>query len=185
MAALLQYPLNLDTGTDFSASWTWGLAQNELTSFVGATAQLMIRETPADLTPLLSISTTPNASGGVYLGQAPPGPFGATVTTLAALVAYNPSALAAGTLVYVQTPASYYSWTPGGSQVPDGVTIIDGIGGQWLLTATIVVKIANAAMATLVGTVQASYDLLVTWADGTITKFLEGPVYVDQTSTHD
>jgi hypothetical protein len=184
MSALLTYPLDLDTYCDYSASFTWGTAQNELTSFEGATAQLMIRESPLDPNPLVVISQNPTPSGQLYLGTAPPGPFGATVTTIAALIAYDASALTSGTLVAVETPTSWYAWSPGGLLIPDGVTIINGIGGQWLLSATIRFTIAKAAMIPLVGTVTATYDCLVTWADATTTKFLEGAVLVDQTNTH-
>jgi hypothetical protein len=185
MAALLTYVLNLDTRCDFAASFTFGQALNELTSFVGATAEMMIRESPADPNPLLTLSTTASPSGQIYLGVAPPGPFGVTLADIAAMIAYDASALTAGTLVYVETPVSYYAWAPGSLLVPDGVSIIDGVAGQWLLSATIRFAINSAALLALVGTVTAAWDLVVTWSDGTKTKFIEGRVLVDQTNTYD
>lgn len=184
MSALLHFPLSLDTFCDLNAAFTWGLSEGELTSFVGATAQLMIRATPADVTPLVSISTTPSPSGQIYLGQAPPGPLGVTVANIAALVAYNASALVAGTLVAVVQPTAYFAWSPGGTMVPDGVSIINSVGGQWLLSATIRFTITQAAMLSLVGTACAAYTLRVTWADLTSTSFLEGDVLVDQGNAH-
>jgi hypothetical protein len=183
MTALLQFDLSLDTHADFTASFVFGTALNELQSFVGATAQMMIRSSPADPAPILALSTTANVNGQLFLGQAPPGPFGATVANIAALVAFDASALASGTLVAVTTPAAYYAWSPGGVLTPDGVSVVTGSGGQWLLTATIVVQIAHAAMLFLVGARRAAYDLLVTFSDGTTLKFLEGAVLVDQSNT--
>jgi hypothetical protein len=193
MTALLTYPLSLSTYCDYSASFTWGLAIDELTSFVGASAQLVIKAAPSDPSPLLVIYSNPTVqqalSGQIYLGPAPPGPFGVTVADIASLIAYNasssgPNPLVAGTLVAVITPTSYYAWSPGGLLIPDGVSIISGIGGQWLLSATIRFRITNAAMIPMVGTVNASYTLLVTWSDGTRTPFLEGPVLIDQSDTY-
>jgi hypothetical protein len=61
--------LQIDQYADFSRTFTWvsgGIAVN----LTGAAARMMVRQLPTDVTPLLSISTTPNASGFIVLGGA-------------------------------------------------------------------------------------------------------------------
>jgi hypothetical protein len=189
MTAVLQADLSLDTYCDFLESFTFvtpaGAPTGVPVNFTGATATMMIRANSADAAPLLSLSTTATASGQLFLGIAPAGPLGATVANLAALAALATGGLLSGAMVQVVSPASYYVWSPASILVPDGVSIVAGIGGDWLLTGTIEIKIPAAAMAALVGTPVAFYDVLVTFpsAGGTF-KYLEGSVFCDQTSTH-
>ena len=187
MSAIAQADLSLDTFCDFSQSFTFTQgATGPLVDFTGATARLMIRSNPADPAALVTVSTTLSASGQLFLGIAPPGTLASTVANLAALAALATGALLAGAMVSVVAPASYYVWIPGSVLVPDGVTIVAGAGGggNWLLTGTIRVTLAAAALAALVGTMQAAYDLLVTFPSGLTAKYLEGAVFCDQTDTH-
>jgi hypothetical protein len=186
MSALLSYPLDVNTYCDYAASFTWAASgtPDVPVNFAGATAAMMIRLFPSDPLPLVSISTTGSPSGFIVLGIAPPGPLGATVANLAALVTFDASAFLSGTLVAVTAPAAFYAWSPAATAPPDGVTVVTGAGGQWLLCGTIQVSILKAALLSLVGTAQAFYDLVVTFPNGTSQKFLDGYVYVDQTATH-
>lgn len=184
MSALLTFPLNLTTYCDYTQSFTFTAPANPV-QFTGATARLQARQTPFDQTPLLDISTTPSASGAIYLGQAPPGPYGGTVSNVAELATFDASSWLPGTMIEVTgAQPAFYSWNPGGTQPADGITIVAGTGGNWLLTGTIVVQINRAAMLPLVGISNAKFNLLVTFASGARPQpYIEGPVYVDQSQT--
>jgi hypothetical protein len=72
--------------------------------------------------------------------QGPPGPAGASVSSLATLAGLPiaSTTFGAGTLV-AYTPVAggmsvYYQWAPGSAASPDGLTIVAGLsGGNWLL----------------------------------------------------
>jgi hypothetical protein len=184
VAAYLVWPLSLTTYCDFSQSYTFTAPVNPV-DFTGATAVMQIRVTPEDPNPVISLSSTPSTQGAVYLGVAPPGPFGETVADVAALAAYDTTDVVSGTIFYVVAGPAWYAWDPGGVQIPDGVTIVAGDGGNWLLCGTIVINIKQAAMPALQGVSKARYNVLVTFSNGTTSNYMEGPVYTDQSVTQE
>jgi hypothetical protein len=56
-----------DQYADFYPTYLWTAAGVPV-NLTGATARLMVRQNPNDATPMLSISSTPNATGSVVLG---------------------------------------------------------------------------------------------------------------------
>ncbi len=79
MTALFDYDLELDAACGFAETFTWyqqgavvidgAVASGTPMDLSGASsAQLMIRQNATDASPLVSISTTPNASGSILLG---------------------------------------------------------------------------------------------------------------------
>jgi hypothetical protein len=100
--AIKNFDLNLDQFAD-STSYSWTLyAADGVTpiNLTGATARSMIRTLPADLTPLVSITTTLNSQGLITLGGA------------AGTVALDVTKAATGLLVAqsVGARASQYLW---------------------------------------------------------------------------
>lgn len=69
--ALLSYDLALDQDAD-STSYSWTLQQPNRSpvDLTGATARMMVRVLPADLLPLISITSTNGAQGQLTLGGA-------------------------------------------------------------------------------------------------------------------
>lgn len=123
------------------------------------------------------------AQGTPLLVDTPPQPITYTFATVAALRAQSTTGVTLGTLAEVTgSPGGFYAFALGSALADNGTTIIRATdaGGSWLLASTLVIRIAQAAMAPLVGTSWAQYDLLVTWPDGTTTKLLEGSVPVGQ-----
>lgn len=208
MSALIQQDLYVDTFCDIVVGL---LVQSAGATMVGLTvtsAQLTVRVTPQDVSPLL-VATT--AAGQLTFGVAPPPPVGAqcanvseleaaapltvittppeptveTFASLAAMAAFNASALTVGQLAIVTAGVgSFYQWSPGDTNTPNGTTIVastGGTAGNWLLAVTVQIQVAQALLLPLLGTSQAQYDLLVTWSNGTTTKLLEGAWYTDQT----
>jgi hypothetical protein len=63
--------LEIDQYADFVITYFFLASGGSLpVNLTGYTAQLMIRNTPTDATPIVSISTTPNAQGSIVLGGA-------------------------------------------------------------------------------------------------------------------
>ena len=81
MGAVANYNLQLDTYCDSFVQFTW-TAGGVLVDFTGAAARMMIRNQPTDVSPLISISTTPNRSGSIVLGGKA-GTIGVNITKLA------------------------------------------------------------------------------------------------------
>ena len=187
MGAVFDLDLYVDVACDYATSVTW-LANEEFVDFTGATAQMVVRPISGSTEVLLTLSTTPVADVGfISLGYAPPGPYVATVSDLTALANYPTTDLIQGNIVEVLEPSdAFFAWIPGSPLTPDGVTIIASTGsiaGNWVLSGTIYISIANPATLIFAGLVQASYDLLVTWSTGIVQKILSGTVYIDQTET--
>jgi hypothetical protein len=68
----LVYPWQLRQGSDFAfgpVTWSTG-APVALVNLTGCTATAMVRQVATDSSPLVSISTTPNAQGAIVLGGA-------------------------------------------------------------------------------------------------------------------
>jgi hypothetical protein len=90
-----------------------------------------------------------------------------------------------GTIAFVQGGiGAYYAWSPNDPNTPNGTTIIAAPGGlgNWLYAVTVQPNIPAALLAPLLGTVQGTWDLLVTWSNGTQSKILEGTWYCDQST---
>lgn len=75
-------------------------------------------------------------------GQGPVGPIGGSVSALASLASLpaGGATVAAGS-IYAYTPtaggqSSYYQWAPSSTATPDGVHVVAGNGGNWLLVQT-------------------------------------------------
>lgn len=215
MSALVQTSLSLDTYCDFAASFTLLSPNSQIAGLVGCTAQMAIRATPTDPT-LVVVTTTSSSSGLLSFGVAPPAPVGgactnlaellalgsplslqttppapisATFATTAAMAAADTTNLTLGTIDFVTAgPGSYFMWSPGDPNTPNGTTIIartgTGPAGNWLLCGTVNATIAAAAMVNLLGVEQAYFDLLVTFGSGgnVTAKLLEGPVFVTQST---
>lgn len=61
--------LPLDAGADFSSVFIWSSGTPPTpVDYSGATARMMVRSTPNDAAPIISISSTPNDSGQINLG---------------------------------------------------------------------------------------------------------------------
>ena len=88
MGAVINYNLQLDTYCDTFVQFTW-TAGGEPVDFTGAVARMMIRDLPADASPLISISTTANSSGSIALGGKA-GTIGVSITK-AATSGVNPT----------------------------------------------------------------------------------------------
>lgn len=87
--------LLIDQYADFSTVFIWS-AGGVPVNYAGASARMMIRLTPTDLSPLVSISITPNSQGSIVLGPGGPIPAGGVQininrTTTAMLGAAVPS----------------------------------------------------------------------------------------------
>lgn len=74
MSLLSSYPLLLDQDAD-STAYSWVLyaptppnPQNTIVDLTAATARMMIRSLPSDVTPLVSITSTLTAQGQLVLG---------------------------------------------------------------------------------------------------------------------
>ena len=125
--------------------------------------------------------------GPPVVQTSPPNAIVATVAGLAALASLAATGFTLGQYAFVQAGAgAYWAWSPGDTRTPDGKTIVASTApspapaGNWLLAPTVLVHIPAASLAGLVGISQAVYDLLVTWADGTVSKILEGAVAIEQ-----
>jgi len=57
----------VDQYADFFSTLVW-TAGGSPVSYAGATATMMARVSPGDASPVISISTTPSAQGGIFLG---------------------------------------------------------------------------------------------------------------------
>jgi hypothetical protein len=212
MAAVFQQDLNLDVGLDAQiilTGFTTALAQVGI-GLPGATqptAVLDIRATPEDPSPLVSLST----SSGLTFGVAPPAPAGLTVTeqgglavvgasptvqvgvsetivsTVASTTALSNVAtttFALGNVAFVTAGAgSYYIWSPGDPNTPNGTTVVAGAGstGNWLLFGTLTVAVAATLAQALLGYDYLQYDLVVTWPNAAQTKLFAGRVWVSTT----
>lgn len=78
---LLSLDLLVDQYADYSQFVIWtagGVAVN----YAGATASLEIRQNPTDATPLLTVTTTPSASGYIVFGPTSTLPAGAVQINL-------------------------------------------------------------------------------------------------------
>ena len=94
-------------------------------------------------------------------------------------------ALDAGAIAFVQAGiGGYYAWSPNDPNTPNGSTIVAAPGGlgNWLYAVTVQPNIPAALLEPLLGIVQGSWDLLVTWSNGTQSKIFEGVWYCDQSS---
>lgn len=68
MTAQITQDLYVDQYADFTYSFPPWSPGGTLADFTGATASLMVRANPGDLSPLVSISTTASSQGSVVLG---------------------------------------------------------------------------------------------------------------------
>lgn len=59
--------LNVDQYADYTQLLVW-TAGGAAVDFTGATATMMARVTPSDVTPLVSLSTTISSQGAIFLG---------------------------------------------------------------------------------------------------------------------
>ena len=190
MTSVAQINIFPDTFCDFSTSFSW-ISAGIPTDLTGYTAAMMVKLTPADTLPLLSISTTPNAQGSVVLVD---GPLAGTATVSANSVAVafsnsqslppasflrfstQPGVLypvvSQTTLSMSATLATPYSGSPSSSAVAT------------LVTGSVEINLTLAGMTTLVGVPESLYDVVLTSSTGVPTKFLSGHVLTDQTVTH-
>lgn len=209
MSALLELPLNLDVGVDFALLVTILGSNGAQVAFPGLVAELAVRVSPLDASPLFTLTTTPGPTGSLALGVAPPAPTGAnctilpelealgapftlstsppapivaTVATLTALATQPTTGFSVGEVALVEASAgALYQWSPADPLTPNGTTIVAGVSGNWLLAATVGIVVTAAAAALLAGSDQGVYDLVLTWTAGTTFKLLSGPVTVQPT----
>ena len=121
------------------------------------------------------------------LSTSAPVPVVATAATVAALEALSTTGYTVGEIAILASggAGSFYQWSPGDPGTPNGTTVIAATGspspGNWLLAGTIAIVLTAAAAALFAGYASGVFDLVVTWADGTRTKILAGPILVTQT----
>lgn len=71
---ILTYTINADQGADVDYTFQYlqqpanPLAQPTVVDVTSYTAECMVRRVPSDVTPLISISTVPNAQGSITMG---------------------------------------------------------------------------------------------------------------------
>ncbi len=65
---ILTYDIRIDQFSDLASPVFAVTAAGAAINWNGATARMMIRVQPTDAVPLVSITTTPSASGGIVLG---------------------------------------------------------------------------------------------------------------------
>ena len=207
MSSYAQLDISVDTYCDYVQPIVL-LGDGDV--FIGLTvtsAQMTIRATPQDVAPIVQVTT----ASGLSFGVAPPAPVGAqcanlyevldlpgppivqntppcpilvTVANLTALASASTTGLTMGQFAFVTAGiGSYYAWSPGDPNTPNGTTIVASTGstaGNWLLAVTVQIQIPQLLLLPLVGIAQAAWDLLVTWPNGTISKIFQGRVFVDQ-----
>lgn len=211
MGALFDLPLALDASCDFFAFVTCIGQDYVPLEVDCTSAILEIRATALDVSPLVTVTTTSGSSGGLLFGVALPPPAGAqcatesavtehglpgsvstvppvvnqgSVATLAALSNLDATSFTEGDVVFVtSTPGLFFQWSPGDPRPANGTTIVAGFAsaGKWLLACTVVITLTAQALAAIAGYDFLVYDLIVTWSDGTKTKFLGRRGTVDQT----
>ena len=203
----VSHDLQVTVGTSFFAALTISASSGAQLGLLGATAELRVSVSPADPQPLVDVTTTPGADGGLLLGVTFPPLGGVAVSngsglvqlgglplvttslpTPALFVADVPTLEAAataayvlGTVAFVESGAgAYYNWSPNDPSTPNGTTIVAGLGGSgnWLQAGTVNISFTPAATAALVGYDIASWVLLVTFADGEVVPLVGGMVVV-------
>lgn len=119
--------LLIDQYADFSQTFIW-VAGGVPVNYTGSQARMMIRLTPTDVVPLVSISTTPNAQGSIVLGPTAMIPAGGVQininkTTTAALGAAIPAGIKGIFDLLVDFSTGLTTDLAGGNvQVHDGAT---------------------------------------------------------------
>jgi hypothetical protein len=91
MGALFSLPLNLDVGCDTQLIVNCFSSTYAQLGILGATGLLEIRASPWDPAPLVTITTTPGAQGGLVYGVTFPSPAGLAVSEQGGLAALGPS----------------------------------------------------------------------------------------------
>jgi hypothetical protein len=156
MSATAALDLSLDVGADAVALVTLSGLGGLLIACAGATAQLGVRATDLDPSPLFTISTTGGALGQLTFGVAQPSgglaassanalaqaaypftpstaaptPVTYTPSTIAAMAALSTTGVAAGTIAFVQAAlGSWFAWSPGDTNTPNGATIVTSTSG--------------------------------------------------------
>ena len=112
--------LVLDQYADFSQTYYW-IAGGVPVNLSGATARFMARQNPSDVSPLLSLTTTPSSNGSIVLGGI------------------------AGTVALTIAKVATTSLIPAVGTVPNYDLLIDWPGGTTtdLLSGQVLVKSGN------------------------------------------